>query len=146
MPTSILLCIYDAECLLLPRGLHNAWSLALFASRCRSCDARVVAPCGLHVPEHQSNDSQLKSLRLGMRDLKKEYDKSEEDLKNLQCVGQIVGEVLRQVTSHAPAFTVLCWWCGLFPCNASLLLLADTFRMVLLADTFRRGSLKDRSA
>jgi len=47
--------------------------------------------------EHQSNDAQLRSLRLGMRDLKKEYDKSEDDLKNLQCVGQIVGEVLRQV-------------------------------------------------
>lgn len=52
--------------------------------------------------EHQSNDSQLKSLRLGMRDLKKEYEKSEDDLKNLQCVGQIVGEVLRQVLQLPP--------------------------------------------
>eukprot|EP01006_Ploeotia_vitrea_P008315 TRINITY_DN19626_c0_g1_i1.p1 TRINITY_DN19626_c0_g1~~TRINITY_DN19626_c0_g1_i1.p1 ORF type:complete len:390 (+),score=30.35 TRINITY_DN19626_c0_g1_i1:32-1201(+) len=47
--------------------------------------------------DHKTLDAKLKATRLGMVDLKKDYDKSEEDLKNLQCVGQIVGEVLRQV-------------------------------------------------
>lgn len=37
------------------------------------------------------------SVREGLRDLKKEYEKSEEDLKALQSVGQIIGEVLRQL-------------------------------------------------
>ena len=39
------------------------------------------------------------TVREELKDLTKEYDKSEEDLKALQSgVGQIVGEVLRQLT------------------------------------------------
>jgi len=38
-------------------------------------------------------------VREELRDFSKEFDKSEEDLKSLQSgVGQIVGEVLRQLT------------------------------------------------
>ena len=38
-------------------------------------------------------------MREDLKDLTKEFDKSEEDLKALQSgVGQIVGEVLRQLT------------------------------------------------
>ena len=38
-------------------------------------------------------------MREELRDFSKEFDKSEEDLKSLQSgVGQIVGEVLRQLT------------------------------------------------
>merc|ERR1711909_57143 len=41
-----------------------------------------------------------KELRLTLRDLDKQYDKSENDLKALQSVGQIVGEVLKQLTEE----------------------------------------------
>ena len=43
--------------------------------------------------EHREVDSKLKELRLTLRDLNNQYEKSESDLKALQSVGQIVGEV-----------------------------------------------------
>jgi len=36
-------------------------------------------------------------LRESVKVLKKDYDKTEDDLKALQSVGQIIGEVLRQL-------------------------------------------------
>lgn len=36
-------------------------------------------------------------VRLGLRSLEKEYDKSEDDIKALQSVGQVIGEVLKQL-------------------------------------------------
>lgn len=36
-------------------------------------------------------------MRLGLRTLDKEYDKSEDDIKALQSVGQVIGEVLKQL-------------------------------------------------
>jgi len=36
----------------------------------------------------------LTSVRLSIRDLEKEYGQTEEDIKALQSVGQIIGEVL----------------------------------------------------
>jgi len=42
----------------------------------------------------------LKDLRNQLKDLTNQYDKSENDLKALQSVGQIVGEVLRQLTEE----------------------------------------------
>lgn len=37
------------------------------------------------------------AVREGLKQLKKDYDKTEDDLKALQSVGQIIGEVLRQL-------------------------------------------------
>jgi 26S proteasome regulatory subunit T4 len=37
------------------------------------------------------------TVRLGLRDLEKQYEKTEEDIKALQSVGQIIGEVLKQL-------------------------------------------------
>ena len=46
-------------------------------------------------------------MREELRDFSKEFDKSEDDLKSLQSgVGQIVGEVLRQLTEDK------CEWWG----------------------------------
>lgn len=50
------------------------------------------------------------------KDLRKQYDKTEEDLKALQSVGQMIGEVLRQLdeerfivkTSSGPRYVVGC--------------------------------------
>lgn len=42
-------------------------------------------------------ESKLKALRLGIKDLQKEFDITEENIKALQSVGQIIGEVLKQL-------------------------------------------------
>eukprot|EP00164_Ancoracysta_twista_P001125 GFYU01001477.1.p1 GENE.GFYU01001477.1~~GFYU01001477.1.p1 ORF type:complete len:401 (-),score=125.33 GFYU01001477.1:97-1299(-) len=42
-------------------------------------------------------ESKVKGLRETLKEEKKKYDKTEDDLKALQSVGQIVGEVLRQL-------------------------------------------------
>merc|ERR1712198_53853 len=50
--------------------------------------------------EHREVDAKLKKMRADCKALTKQYDKSEDDLKALQSVGQIVGEVLRQLTEE----------------------------------------------
>lgn len=47
--------------------------------------------------KHKEVDSKVRSLRDSVKELKKDYDKTEDDLKALQSVGQIIGEVLRQL-------------------------------------------------
>ena len=42
-------------------------------------------------------EAKLKSLRLGIKDLQRDFDISEENIKALQSVGQIIGEVLKQL-------------------------------------------------
>lgn len=42
-------------------------------------------------------EAKLKSLRLGIKDLQRDFDVSEENIKALQSVGQIIGEVLKQL-------------------------------------------------
>lgn len=37
------------------------------------------------------------AVRLSLKDLERDYEKSEDDIKALQSVGQIVGEVLKQL-------------------------------------------------
>lgn len=46
---------------------------------------------------HKEVDAKVRQLRSEMRDLQKDYDKSEDELRALQSVGQIIGEVLRQL-------------------------------------------------
>ncbi|PWN89975.1 putative RPT4-26S proteasome regulatory subunit [Acaromyces ingoldii] len=46
---------------------------------------------------HEDLSTNLKNLRFGLRDLEKDYDKTEDDIKALQSVGQIIGEVLKQL-------------------------------------------------
>lgn len=46
------------------------------------------------------------SVREQLKDLTKQYDKSENDLKALQSVGQIVGEVLKQLTEEKCGYLV----------------------------------------
>lgn len=66
--------------------------------------------------EHRDLETKLRDLRLRFRELEKNYDRSEEDLKALQSVGQIVGEVLRQLdedcfivkASSGPRYVVGC--------------------------------------
>ena len=48
-------------------------------------------------------------MREELKELSKDFDRSEDDLKSLQSgVGQIVGEVLRQLTEDKCKFLYLC--------------------------------------
>lgn len=66
--------------------------------------------------EHRNVEQNLKSVRDQLKQLTKDYDKSENDLKALQSVGQIVGEVLKQLTedkfivkaTNGPRYVVGC--------------------------------------
>eukprot|EP01135_Chromosphaera_perkinsii_P010758 Nk52_evm37s2209 gene=Nk52_evmTU37s2209 len=66
--------------------------------------------------EHRELESKLKTMRLSVMELTKQYDKTEDDLKALQSVGQIIGEVLRQLdeerfivkASSGPRYVVGC--------------------------------------
>merc|ERR1712093_445616 len=66
--------------------------------------------------EHEELDTNLKKIRLSLKDLERDFDKSEDDIKALQSVGQIVGEVLKQLdeerfivkASSGPRYVVGC--------------------------------------
>merc|ERR1712070_95230 len=66
--------------------------------------------------QHKETDAKVRSLRDQVKQLKKDYDKTEDDLKALQSVGQIIGEVLRQLdderfivkASSGPRYVVGC--------------------------------------
>jgi 26S proteasome regulatory subunit T4 len=47
--------------------------------------------------QHRELEAEVKKLRENQKELKKQYDKTEEDLKALQSVGQIIGEILKQL-------------------------------------------------
>lgn len=46
---------------------------------------------------HKEIDAKVRNLRDQAKELKVDYEKTEDDLKALQSVGQIIGEVLRQL-------------------------------------------------
>jgi len=47
--------------------------------------------------ESREWEAKLKALRLEIKGLQKDYDQTEENIKALQSVGQIIGEVLKQL-------------------------------------------------
>merc|ERR1711988_311106 len=66
--------------------------------------------------EHKELEARLKEMREQLKEFTKLYEKSENDLKALQSVGQIVGEVLKQLTedkfivkaTNGPRYVVGC--------------------------------------
>ncbi|XP_060117154.1 oocyte zinc finger protein XlCOF22-like isoform X2 [Heteronotia binoei] len=50
--------------------------------------------------EHKEVDGRLKELREQLKELSKQHEKSEKDLKTLQSFGPIAGEVLKQLTEE----------------------------------------------
>ncbi|KAK4336658.1 hypothetical protein RND71_044219 [Anisodus tanguticus] len=66
--------------------------------------------------EHREIEVKLKTFRDQLKELNKQFEKSENDLKSLQSVGQIVGEVLKQLTedkfivkaTNGPRYVVGC--------------------------------------
>lgn len=47
--------------------------------------------------ESREWEAKLKNLRLEIKDLQRDFDRTEENIKALQSVGQIIGEVLKQL-------------------------------------------------
>ncbi|KAJ0085415.1 hypothetical protein Patl1_09206 [Pistacia atlantica] len=66
--------------------------------------------------QHKEIESRVRSVRENLRTAKKEFNKTEDDLKSLQSVGQIIGEVLRPLdnerlivkASSGPRYVVGC--------------------------------------
>jgi len=48
---------------------------------------------------HEQSSENLKQLRFSLKDLEKAYEKTEDDIKAVQSVGQIIGEVMKQLDS-----------------------------------------------
>jgi 26S proteasome regulatory subunit T4 len=99
-------------------SLANAAAQSLVAPS-RPTDARrdfALEDFKKRLIEHREWDAKLKDLRLGIGKLEKAFDKTEEDMKALQSVGQIVGEVLKQLdedkfivkASSGPRYVVGC--------------------------------------
>ncbi|KAH9000091.1 26S proteasome regulatory complex ATPase RPT4 [Lactarius akahatsu] len=54
---------------------------------------------------HENISETLKSLRFSIKDLQKDYKKTEDDIKAVQSVGQIIGEVMKQLDDDRCAYT-----------------------------------------
>ena len=61
--------------------------------------------------ESREMEAKLKSLRLDIKGLKEEFDTTEDNIKALQSVGQIIGEVLKQLDEERCEFgDILHFW------------------------------------
>nr|GMD99311.1 26S proteasome regulatory subunit 10B homolog A [Ipomoea batatas] len=66
--------------------------------------------------QHKELEARLRTVRDNFRAAKKDFNKTEDDLKSLQSVGQIIGEVLRPLdhermivkASSGPRYVVGC--------------------------------------
>lgn len=47
--------------------------------------------------ECREKEAKLKELRMSIRDFEQQYSKSERDIQALQTVGQLIGEVLKEL-------------------------------------------------
>ncbi len=54
--------------------------------------------------ESREWETKLKNLRLEIKGLQKEFDQTEDNIKALQSVGQIIGEVLKQLDDERCAW------------------------------------------
>ncbi|KAI3639089.1 hypothetical protein MIR68_000970 [Amoeboaphelidium protococcarum] len=77
---------------------------------------KVLADYKKRLLEHRELEGKLKQVRMELRQLEKDYQKTEDDMKALQSVGQIIGEVLKQLdedrfivkASSGPRYVVGC--------------------------------------
>ena len=54
--------------------------------------------------ESREWEAKLKALRLDIKGLQKDFDQTEDNIKALQSVGQIIGEVLKQLDEERCKF------------------------------------------
>ncbi len=72
--------------------------------------------------ESRECEAKLKSLRLEIKGLQKDFDQTEENIKALQSVGQIIGEVLKQLDDERCEFFAAAFLFGCFCIDLSALL------------------------
>lgn len=60
--------------------------------------------------ELREMEAKLKTLRIDIKGLQKDFDTTEDNIKALQSVGQIIGEVLKQLDEER------CQYCMLVTC------------------------------
>ncbi|VDN36801.1 unnamed protein product [Gongylonema pulchrum] len=70
------------------------------AAPAEDAKTRALAAYRRKLVEYREVEERLKQLRKKEQEMQKEHDKSENDIKSLQSVGQIVGEVLKQLTEE----------------------------------------------
>jgi 26S proteasome regulatory subunit T4 len=58
--------------------------------------------------ESREWEAKIKALRLDLKTLQKEFDHTEDNIKALQSVGQIIGEVLKQLDDERCKFSPTC--------------------------------------
>jgi 26S proteasome regulatory subunit T4 len=56
--------------------------------------------------ESREWEAKLKTLRLELKSLDKDYNQTEDNIKALQSVGQIIGEVLKQLDDERCTFAM----------------------------------------
>lgn len=72
--------------------------------------------------ELREMEAKLKTLRLDIKGLQNDYDTTEDNIKALQSVGQIIGEVLKQLDEERCWSTLLdldTWVANLLPQSLS---------------------------
>jgi len=78
--------------------------------------AEALATYKRKIKDHEDVGQRLKTVRQNIKNLEQDYEKSENDIKALQSVGQIIGEVTRQLdeerfivkASSGPRYVVGC--------------------------------------
>ena len=78
-----------------PKPSRSSQTLGRAATMAEAQREKALSDYRSKLMEHREMDAKLKKMRADCKALTKQYDKSENDLKALQSVGQIVGEVLR---------------------------------------------------
>ncbi|KAI9628843.1 hypothetical protein H4Q26_018414 [Puccinia striiformis f. sp. tritici PST-130] len=87
-----------------------------YVLRSSSTETQALEAYKKKLKDHERCAESLKRLRFSLRTLEQDYDKSEEDIKALQSVGQIIGEVLKALdderfivkASSGPRYVVGC--------------------------------------
>jgi ATP-dependent 26S proteasome regulatory subunit len=84
--------------------------------------------------ESREWEAKLKALRLDIKGLQKEFDHTEDNIKALQSVGQIIGEVLKQLDDERCRFRSE----NLFPLTAVLMVTSSYRESIIWSSICRR--------
>ena len=71
--------------------------------------------------ESREQEAKLKALRLDIKGLQKDFDTTEDNIKALQSVGQIIGEVLKQLDDER---------CQITEANSGVMVLANDCQLL----------------
>lgn len=72
----------------------------LAAEEARKAKEASILNLKKKILQHEKQDEKLKSLRIELRDLEKSFDKTEYDIKALQSIGQLIGEIMKELSQE----------------------------------------------